>query len=216
MTPTTASGGLAILCDFDGTIALSQTMDFLYRRFAGCGMQFARLWERGEIGTSEEIRSTFATVAATRKEMERALEEINLDPGFKTFFDEAKLRGDIVAIVSDGLDWYIEFMLNKHGIDGVPVYANHIEFEGNTFRFEFPFYHPDVPLRGVSKWHIVQQFRQQCERVVYVGDGKSDVEILQSVDRLYAKGWLADYCREHRIEAVTFRNWHELMEKWQE
>ncbi|MFN2274815.1 MAG: MtnX-like HAD-IB family phosphatase [Anaerolineales bacterium] len=216
MTPSHKPGSLAVLCDFDGTIAHAQTMDFLYQRFASCGMEFARRWERGEIGTAEEIRSTFATVTASRQEMERALDEIELDPGFNVFLAGAEQRGDLVAIVSDGLDWYIEFLLKKHGIDGVPVYANHIAFEGNGFRFEFPYYHPDVPLRGVSKRHIVQKFRQQAERIVYVGDGKSDVEILQAVDRLYVKGWLADYCRQHKIEAIPFNNWNDLMEKWQE
>ena len=76
---------IAVLCDFDGTIALTQTLDFLYQHFAGCGMEFAHCWERGEISTPEEIRSTFATVTASKEEMEAALTGIRLDPGFRRF-----------------------------------------------------------------------------------------------------------------------------------
>jgi 2-hydroxy-3-keto-5-methylthiopentenyl-1-phosphate phosphatase len=214
--PTGNKIRIAVLCDFDGTIALSQTMDFLYQRFAGCGMDFAHRWERGEISTAEEIRSTFATVTASKEEMEAALTGLRLDPGFTRFLSIAEDRGYLTAIVSDGLEWYIRFLLSRHGITDLPIYANHIEFQQDGFSFEFPWHHPDVPLRGVSKRHIVQRFREDEWRIVYVGDGKSDTDIVLTVDRLYAKGWLATYCSENQIEAITFTDWDDLIQKWEE
>jgi 2-hydroxy-3-keto-5-methylthiopentenyl-1-phosphate phosphatase len=207
---------IAVLCDFDGTIALTQTLDFLYQHFAGCGMEFAHRWERGEISTPEEIRSTFATVTASKEEMEAALAGIRLDPGFRRFLSIVDDRGYLMAIVSDGLEWYIRFLLSRHGIMDLPIYANHIEFQPDGFSFAFPWQHPDVPLRGVSKRHIVQRFRGHARHIVYIGDGKSDTDILHAVDRLYAKGWLAAYCFENQIEAITFTNWDDLIQKWEE
>lgn len=206
---------LAVLCDFDGTISQTQTMDFIYQRFAECGMEFARRWERGEISTPEEIRSTFATVTATKKEMEAALLEIDIDPGFKRFLAIARERGYGLAIVSDGLEWYIQFILSQHGITNLQIYANRIKFKEDGFSFEFPWHHPDVPHRGVSKRHVIHLFREQSRRIIYVGDGRSDTDIVDAVDRLYAKGWLADYCRDNQIEAITFTDWHDLIQKWE-
>jgi 2-hydroxy-3-keto-5-methylthiopentenyl-1-phosphate phosphatase len=207
---------LAVLCDFDGTITPTQTMDFLYKRFAGCGLKFARQWERGEISTSEEIRATFNTVTASREEMERSLDTIEIDPGFRPFYDFARERGYQLAILSDGFEWYIEYILEKHGVMGIPIYANRIHFERGGFRFEFPWQHEDYPMQGVSKTHIAHRYRANGNKIVYIGDGRSDTEVIHAVNLIYAKGWLAQHCRERNISSIEFDSWDDLHEKWRE
>jgi 2-hydroxy-3-keto-5-methylthiopentenyl-1-phosphate phosphatase len=207
---------IAILCDFDGTISTVQTMEFLYERFAACGMEYAYRWEAGEITTSEEIRSTFATVKSSKEEMERALEEIGIDEGFHGFLDFTEQNGFHVAIVSDGLEWYIDYLLKRNGISGIPIFANRIRFEGDGFRFDFPWFHKGTPMRGVSKPNIIKQYYDRGARVVYVGDGRTDIDVIGRVDLLYAKDWLAKYCKEQNIDAIEFTTWMDLLSKWRE
>jgi 2,3-diketo-5-methylthio-1-phosphopentane phosphatase len=207
---------IVVLSDFDGTITPTQTMDFLYQRFAGCGLKYARKWERGEISTAEEIRATFKTVTATRKEMEQALVKIKIDPGFHAFYSFAIEKGYRLAILSDGLEWYIKLILEANGVTGIPIYANRIQFKKQGFRFEFPWQHEDHPLRGVSKAHIARRYRKNGAQIVYIGDGKSDTDVIHSADLVYAKGWLALHCIEQRISAIEFSTWHDLLDKWRE
>lgn len=207
---------IAVLCDFDGTIATDQTMDFLYTRFAACGMAYAHQWERGEISTPEEIRLTFTTIDADKQEMEDALEEIQFDEGFHGFLRLAEDRGYLIAVVSDGLEWYIDFILKRHGISDLPIYANRIHFNPKGFRFEFPWSHEDTPMRGVSKPNIVRCYREKAAHVVYVGDGRTDVDVIHRVDLLYAKGWLARHCKKQRVDAIEFVDWQDLISKWRE
>jgi 2-hydroxy-3-keto-5-methylthiopentenyl-1-phosphate phosphatase len=216
MDRTRHSNRLAVLSDFDGTITPTQTMDLLYSRFAGCGMKFARQWEQGEISTAEEIRATFNTVTASRKELERVLATIEIDPGFHSFYEFAQERGYQLAILSDGFEWYIKFILERHGVTGIPIYANRIHFDEGGFRFEFPWGHEDYPMRGVSKTHIAHRYRTNGNKIVYIGDGRSDTEVIHAVDLLYARGWLAQHCRELNIDSIEFNTWDDLREKWRE
>lgn len=205
---------LVVLSDFDGTITPVQTMEFLYTRFAACGLEYAHRWDRGEISTMEEMTSTFATVKASKEEMERALSSIPLEEGFAEFLQLCKALGQPFAIVSDGLEWYIQFILRRHGLEGIPIYANQIHFEPDGFRLAFPWAHPDQPMRGVSKPRIIRRYHENGCRVAFIGDGRSDTDALGTADLIFARGWLAEYCREHAIEAETFKSWGDLATRW--
>lgn len=208
-------GGFAFLCDFDGTICPTQMMDFLYHRFAACGMEFAERWERGEISTQEEIESTFATVKASREEMEAALDEIEIDPHFPAFLEFCRGHDYCFAIVSDGLEWYIDYILGKHGVGGVDIYANQIHFESGGFRFDFPWYDDEAPMRGVCKPGIVRRYQEKDRKVVYVGDGMSDFNVIGVADHIFASRELASFARERGVEFTEFDDFRDLLEKWQ-
>jgi 2-hydroxy-3-keto-5-methylthiopentenyl-1-phosphate phosphatase len=209
------TGGFAFLCDFDGTICPTQMMDFLYGRFAACGMEFAEQWVRGEISTQEEIESTFSTISASREEMEAALDAIEIDPHFPAFLEFCRDRNYSFAIVSDGLKWYIDYILAKHGIRGVEIYANQIHFGVGGFRFEFPWYDDETPMRGVCKPRIVRRYQERGRRVVYAGDGMSDFEVIGVADYIFARGKLAEFAREQGVEFTEFDNCRDLLDNWQ-
>lgn len=206
---------VAILCDFDGTICHEVVIDSLYAGFAACGLEFSRKWERGEITTPDEITSSFATVTASREELEAALGDFTIDPGIHELLAFCRQRGYEFAVVSDGLDWYIRYILELHGVRDVSIYANQIEFTPQGFRFEFPWHHVSTPLRGVSKPMIVQRYRDQGAKVVVIGDGLTDVEAAAVADQVYAQGLLIDYCRQHGIPAVEVANLVDVVRKWQ-
>ncbi|MFX0145503.1 MAG: MtnX-like HAD-IB family phosphatase [Candidatus Hodarchaeota archaeon] len=205
----------AFLCDFDGTVCPTQMMDFLYGRFAACGLEFAERWGRGEISTQEEIVSTFDTVSANREEMEAALDTIEIDPHFPAFLQFCRDQDYSFAIVSDGLEWYIDYILARHDIYGVDIYANQIHFEDRGFRFEFPWYDDETPMRGVCKPMIVRRYQDRGRVVVYAGDGKSDFEVIGVADLVFARRKLARFAREQGVDFTEFRDCRDLLEKWQ-
>jgi 2-hydroxy-3-keto-5-methylthiopentenyl-1-phosphate phosphatase len=203
----------AILCDFDGTVCPTQMMDFLYQHFAASGMKFAEQWGRGEISTQEEIKSTFSTVRASREEMEAALDTIEIDPHFPAFLEFCRSHDYPIAIVSDGLEWYIDYILARHDIRGVDIYANQIHFEDEGFRFEFPWYDDETPMRGVCKPMIVRRYQESGRKVVYAGDGLSDFEVIGVADHIFARRKLARFAREQGIEFTEFNDCRDLLER---
>lgn len=206
---------VAVLCDFDGTATPHIAIDMMYQEFGSpdC-LKITQRWERGEISTPEEIRLCFATITASRDEMEAFLASLSLDPGLPDLVSLCRQQGCCFAIVSDGLTWYINYLLNRQGIYGVPVYANEIHFEPEGFRFSFPWYRPETPLRGTSKPAIVRRYQGEGKRVVFIGDGLTDVEASEVADVVYARAGLLKYCRERDIPAIEFSDLADLLTKW--
>ena len=209
-------GGVAVLCDFDGTLTSRNVMDFLYQRFAACGMTYAEQWEHGEISTPEEMRLTFATVHASRQEMETELAGLEVDPGLPELVGFCQERGYPLGVVSDGLEWYIRFLLQLHGAADLPVYANRLLFGRSGFRLEFPWYDKETPKRGVCKPKIVRSFRESGFKVAFVGDGLSDVDAVTEADRVYARAGLLAHCRAQGIPAIAFGSLSDLVRRWQD
>jgi 2-hydroxy-3-keto-5-methylthiopentenyl-1-phosphate phosphatase len=206
---------VAVLCDFDGTIVPCDTVDLIYRNFAQppCA-QLNLQWIRGEISTRQELEGCFATIKASRAEMESALVGIPIDSAFTAFLGFCGQRGYRFAILSDGVDWIINFILERHGIDGLTVYSNELRFEADGLRVSFPFFDPESPLRGVSKPAIIRRHQAEGFKVVFVGDGLTDIEAVEVADIVYARDKLLQYCRERGIEAVAFSGFADLMAKW--
>lgn len=210
---TESNSKVAVLCDFDGTITPCIVIDMLYRRFAAPScLQMVKLWEEGKISTPEEMRACFATITASRTEMEYFLSSIPLDPALADLLKFCRQRGYHFAIVSDGLTWYIEHILHCHGVSDVTIYASEIHFGPDGAHLSFPWYSPETPLRGTSKLALVRRYKADGFQVVFIGDGLSDIEVVGAADILYARGSLLDYCRQHRSPAIPFSGLSEVLE----
>jgi 2,3-diketo-5-methylthio-1-phosphopentane phosphatase len=209
------ASSVAVLCDFDGTITTRDVLDILYRQFAGAACQeLVQLWIRGEISTRQEIQGCFAAMTATRSEMEAALDQVPLDPDFGYFIDSCLAQGYRLAILSDGLQWYIQYILKKNGIDDLTIYANQVEFLPGGMHVTFPWHSPETPLRGTSKPAIIRRYQEEGCQVVFIGDGPSDVEAAEVAEVVFAKGRLLEYCRKQGIPAIGFTCFADLSGFW--
>ena len=189
---------IAILIDFDGTISMEDVTMRIYGKYASASCAVLnQMWAEGKISTIQEIEGCFATISATREEMEANIKDIQLDPGFNNLVELCRENALPIAIVSDGLDWYIQYLLNLQGSTNLPVYANHIEFTQIGFQFTYPWFDPTTPMRGVSKPAIIQKFQSDGYRVIFIGDGLTDTDAAKAADILFAKEALFEYCKAY-------------------
>jgi len=202
---------LAVLCDFDGTITPGDTLSILYNRFAGPECQeLEKRWSQGEISAPAEMQGCFASMRSTRAELESALDPVHIDPSFPDFFRFCQGLGYAFAVLSDGLSWYIIYILQRHGIPTPAIYANEIEFTPDGMRIHSPWYRPDTPLRGTSKPAIIQKYQAEGYAVVFIGDGPTDVEAVEVADFVFAKGRLAEYCRAKSVLFTAFTDFFDV------
>jgi len=199
-----------ILCDFDGTLTKHETMDLIYSRYASCGLKYSKLWSQGLISTMEEVSSTFAAIDAGREEMETLFDEIELIPGTAEFLRDRIAEGRQVAVVSDGLRWYIEYILSRAGFSDIRVYANGIYFEPGGFKFSWTWYDPETPMRSSSKAGIIRRYQRRGHKVAFIGNGKSDANVIGAADRLFAREWLADFCERQGVDFIRFEDFFDL------
>ena len=196
---------IAVLSDFDCTISTINVLSYLYECFDSSNWRtIVARWDRGEISTPQEIESCFASIHATREEMEKSLDAVELDPAFKHLVQFCRSREYYIAVASDGLRWYIEYILNRHKIHDVAVFANEIHFTGNGYRFSYPWSDPSTPLRGTSKPAIIRRLQAEGKKVIFIGDGLSDVEAAEVADVVYASDILLEYTIKRDVSSKPF------------
>ncbi len=202
---------IAVLLDFDGTVTTINVLDSLYEKFAGPSFRtHMERWQRSEISTMEEIEQVFKTVKATRQEMEAFLRTVQLDPGFISLLFFCRERDYPFAIVSDGLRWYIDYVLGIYSICISAVYASEIKFVDGGFRFDYPWFDPAYPMRSTAKPVIVKDYQRRGYKVVFVGDGLSDVDAAGVADIVYAKDILLQETIARGIVVKEFHDLHDV------
>ena len=204
---------IAILSDFDGTITPTQVLNSIYDKFAAPSYkQTLARWNRGEISTMEEVESVFKTVTSSQQDIEGYLDTVELDPGFSTLHQYCSQMDYRFAVLSDGFCWYIEYILNKHGLNGTRIFASDIYFENGGYRFSYPWYDESTPMRSTSKPSVVRAFQRSGYTVIFIGDGLSDQEVLGVADEVYAKDVLLEFAVERGVAVRSFENLMDVVE----
>ena len=202
---------LAVLSDFDGTITTSDVAEDLLARFAPKEWEeIERLHRARLLGTREVMARQFALVHAGREELvEYARRNATMDPGVPAFLRFCRGRGIPFEIVSEGLDFYLHELIKQWGLD-VPVRTNRAVFEEGRIRIEHPFADPSCNLCGTCKLDRVFELRVSGHRVVYIGDGDSDLCPAVEADTVFAKRRLAELCETEGIAYRRFESFSEI------
>jgi len=204
---------IAVLCDFDGTVARDDVGNLLFEAFSENGEAAAIVerWRCGEITSRECFEREAQLARADQDALDRFLGEYKIDPYFRDFRDFARGRGIEVAILSDGFDYYIEHMLVRSGLGDIEFFSNRLQIDGDRLRVDFPWYDKlDCTECGCCKAHHLLQYRKQGYYIVYVGDGLSDRCPSETADLVFAKGELMKHCRVRGVDYVEFRNFRDV------
>ncbi len=198
-----------VLCDFDGTIALEDVTDSLLERFALDGWQdIESAWKDGRIGSRECMAGQVALIRATKTELDDHLDGVAIDPAFPAFVALCRAVHVPLTVVSDGLDYAIRRILDRHGLAGLPILANRFEPAGpRRYRLAFP--HANAACAtasGTCKCKIAEDQTAGRALSLLIGDGASDMCAAGSVDLVFAKDKLLAYCRDRGLPFVAFRD----------
>jgi 2-hydroxy-3-keto-5-methylthiopentenyl-1-phosphate phosphatase len=201
-----------IQCDFDGTITDRDVSLALLERFASPDWKkLLDEYRKGTIAVDEFISRSFATVRAPKNVLTHAaLESAEIRPGFKRFVAFCGRRGFRLVVVSNGLDFYIEAFLEAHGVDRVEVRAGRTVFSPRGLKISY--FGPDgKPLRGDHKLLHLFDFLAQGYRLVYVGNGDSDIPAFEYADRAFATGALLRACRSRDVDCIPFADFNDIV-----
>jgi len=212
------AGRLAVLSDFDGTITTVDVAEMILERFApGKWQPIEALHRARTIGTRETMARQFALVRGDREAfLELVRSEARMDPAFPAFLRFCRSRKIPFEIASEGLDFYVDALMERWGLDA-PVRTNRTVFDGGRVRIEYPFAEPGCTLCGTCKLRRLFELRVAGHRVVYVGDGDSDLCPAVEADVVFAKRRLAELCGSEGIPHHPFETFADIqreMEAW--
>lgn len=206
---------VAIICDFDGTVASRDVGHQFFSAYVPDGDERRRLLERWKIGlisSRECLERELDLLRADRADLDDFVERESLDPYFKDFVDFCNRRKYEFLILSDGLDYYIDRLLMKFGLGFLDFRANHLVVNnGSIDGIEFPYYNLlDCTMCGNCKRFHVERLRKQGHFTVYVGNGYSDRCPSEYADLVLAKGDLLEHCRREHITCIPFDNFRDV------
>lgn len=214
-----------ILCDFDGTVSVEDTgiavMNALDLKEA---WEIEHIWRRGEMGSMECLARQWGMVNLPPEELLALLDSFELRQDFAPFVSFVRSRGASLVIVSDGLDLYVDRMLARLGLvacggeavlqrpeDCVPRFANHAVATAEGVRIRFP-HRTEVCARcGNCKLHHLFRLRPHFRRVIYIGDGHSDLCPSRYADLLFARGHLAQEAAREGSFFVPFETFTDIL-----
>ena len=201
---------LAILVDYDGTVALTDVSDTIMAE------HMPGIWET-------EVAAYDAGLAGSRRLMEFEMGLVDVpsadllataaaqphDPGFVPFVRRAQAADIPIEVVSDGFGFFIEPALEALGVGELPVVTARTTFEGRRASIAFPNGHPTCLVCGTCKRDRVIEHQAAGRAVVFIGDGESDRYAAGYADIVWAKRSLVRICLE---AAWPFSRWTEFRE----
>ena len=133
---------------------------------------------------------------------------MGMDADFAAFVAAAREAAVPLVIVSDGLDYAIASILERHGLGGLTVLANRLVQTGErSWRLAFPHAQPDCrSASGNCKCACARDLGAAGRpaggarnRVLLIGDGASDFCVAGEVDLVFAKADLLAHCAANGI-----------------
>jgi 2-hydroxy-3-keto-5-methylthiopentenyl-1-phosphate phosphatase len=200
-----------ILCDFDGTIAPVDTVDFLLERLAEPSWRLLEdQWIRGEIGSRECMAAQIALVRGGWPAISQALEEVRLDPAFAGFASWCRESSIPLRVVSEGIEQVITFLFRRDGVFIDEVWATRlVSRPDGGLALRFPLAGKALCGAGLCKCALFTTVEPRPLRVL-IGDGRSDFCSSRRADVVFACSKLAIHCSQNDIPFLPFNGFGDV------
>ncbi len=206
-----------IQCDFDGTITEEDTSFFLLDTFAqGDWRELLQEYKQHKISVGEFNTRAFAMVKADKPTLLEAIKgkaspsraqarRVKIRTGFQEFVTYCSMKGFRFVIVSNGLAFYIKAMLKEIGLENIEAYAGQASFHPDGIKVRYV--GPDgKQLDHGLKEAYIKLFLKQGYRVIYVGNGNSDILPAKYAHQVFARSELLDYCKKNNLKCKPFND----------
>ena len=210
---------LKIFIDFDGTITTTDVAEHFFLKFGDEKKvnEIIKNWIDKKITAPQMWKALCKTVENFNlNEFENFIDTIELDDAFLSFVEYCKKNNLTFTIVSDGFDFYINKILAKVNLQHMKVYCNMMEFKHNKLIPSFPYTDEECGSCANCKRNRIIDNSGDDEFTLYIGDGWSDVCVIQHCDYILAKNSLLKYCEKNRISYFPFNNFNNVIKRIEE
>lgn len=203
-----------ILCDFDGTVSVKDTVNRLVQEHVTSSewLGYLNRYLRGEIGSRLVYEGVGPLMRMVPENLEDFVREhAELDPDFRAFLEWARGLGIDVKIVSDGFDATIRTLFRNHGVEDLDIFANSLAIgRDGEVTIRSPHWNPECGRCGTCKLGILREFRSLYDRIILIGDGESDRHAATEADAVLALKDLFAYCATRDIPAVRIDGFRDV------
>lgn len=214
---------IKIFIDFDGTITKGDLGDNLFYYFGGpvC-TKIIEDYRSGLISAADCFtREAKACGNVSQKDVSDFIDKQEIDTSFIKFTRFCREKNSDphqikLYILSDGLDYYIERVLQNYGISDIPFFANKLEFVKTGMKITFPYSDEDCDRCANCKRNHMLTLSGDDDIIVYIGDGYSDKCAVKYADIVFARGELQTFCQKDNISYYLFNSFEDVITRMEE
>ena len=203
---------MIIQCDFDGTIISNNLSVLLREKYAyGDWQKIDSDYLHGHLTVEQSNKLQFAFIKESKERLQEFVRQhIEVKPGFVEFVQYCQESAIPFAIVSSGLDFYIEPVLAEIGMPDLELHCGRTSFSRDGI--DVSYYDPEGNIinQGFKKKYLTW-LKKRGKNIIYLGDGLSDLEAARQADYVFATGHLLDLLDIHSIERSAFSDFSDLL-----
>lgn len=209
-----------ILCDFDGTIALSDLAFHVVKRFASKEWEYyEQLFNANKLSLEDTVSAQYSLIQASENTILESIgDSFEIRNNFLQFIHYCQTMDIPIMIVSGGIDFVIRYVLDKIGIpSSIELIAMKTEYqEDGTIKVTRPKRYHENSID--FKHDLVQHYKQEGYYVFYIGDGSSDYGAVKEADLSFtvSDSKLSEYCKQNDFQHVEFSDFKEILNKLQQ
>lgn len=215
---------LKIFCDFDGTVTKNDVWVSALGKFIKNKKEFQIICDDyvNNIITSREcnMRELSLVEDFSFERFNSYIDEEQIDDYFRDFLEYCKTNDYEIFLVSEGLDYYIDYILKREKLN-LNFFSNKLITKTANDKLvlscEFPYTDEVCTYCGMSKRNIILNNTNDFddEISVFIGDGISDFCASFYADIVFAKKRLASFCWKNNITYYEFKNFNDIIDKLQ-
>ncbi|PYZ98252.1 2,3-diketo-5-methylthio-1-phosphopentane phosphatase [Alteribacter lacisalsi] len=201
----------AFVSDFDGTISLQDFYWMVIENYYPEGEKRFREWKSGEIKDIEFLSDVFSSINQDEETIINSIHRMAIDQDVPEFIKEIQNNGGDFYILSAGSDYYIQHILEKHGVRNVKVYANRGYYKNRNVHMITDesdwHYHERY---GIDKSRVVKHLKQEYDRVYFAGDSEPDSHPAAYADVTFAKDALQTILSDKGLDYVPVNSFAQI------
>jgi 2-hydroxy-3-keto-5-methylthiopentenyl-1-phosphate phosphatase len=194
-----------VQCDFDGTITEEDISFLLLDAFASSDWRRLLAEHReGKISVSCFNTRAFVMIKEPKQTLGKFVrQKARLRAGFHELLTICQRNCFRFVIVSNGLGFYIKTILATIGINNIEVYAAQTQFghDGLKTRYIGP---EGTELHDNFKETYIRHFLKNGYRIIYIGNGVSDIPSAGLAHHVFATGPLLAHYKETNLNCTPF------------
>ena len=209
-----------VQCDFDATLTIGEVSHSMLEAFAeGDWKSVQADYYGGKIAVEDCNIRQFAMIKQgpdTIRDFLLNSGKVVMRPGLPELIEHGKKQNWDFSIISNGLRFYIEVILENLGIRGIEVAAAETDFSQEGLKLTYRGPDGRAMQSGFKAAQAEAQRQRGYDRLYYIGDGTADLPPARHADHIFATSVLLQHCREEGLPHTAFNDMFDIINYFKE
>jgi len=203
---------MIIQCDFDGTITKNNLSVLLRENFAhGDWHKIEADYLQGQLTVEQSNTLQYALIREPKEKLQEFVRQhIEVRAGFTEFVMYCRESAIPFVIVSSGLDFYIEAVLEQIGMPDLELHCGQTYFDKDGILVSYSGPEGNIIDEGFKRKYLIW-LKKRDKKIIYIGDGLSDVEAACHADHVFATGHLVRLLRAESSLCSVFSDFNDIL-----